>query len=1775
MTMTVMTGENLMCRFSCRIIALLCLTFCFPLFIFAQDVDYRVDPAGQFGGQATAALVEGDLVYLGQGAGLAVVDRSGDMLTRRGFLNLDAEILAMQKHGAVLYCLLNNSAGLQGVDISDPEALQKRGRCDVETYRTAGMALGNNVLYIAAERGGFQIVDVSDPTAPFVASTVNSFYPSDIAIRNGYAFALTSTTSPAKLQVFDLSDPLNPVYRAQADALKGRTLTLAGDLALVACNEYDGGVNGMRVFDISQPLALFETGFAGTSNRTYTVTAFETHAYLGGKDSVWVADITDPSSPAIIAGVDIQGSRFAEHHGVYADASSLVLFSRNSDHPLEILNVSDAAHPQADRTLNSPHNIQSLKAHQEQLYVSSTQYLFVYDVSDRRQPAVKDLYTEYAGLSHLKLYNGLLTGARISDLYLLNIDDARAITLAAQHRIESGMIMDYSFSGSYAFVQTDAQELITLDLSDPENIQRVADVVLAGRPRAVLASGNWLWSAYGGRGQGKGVEAFDISTPAEPIRQATLEFDSTPTCLFLDSDTLFVGSIVSDTQFKLTAYLVTNPADPWQLAEATGTGKIWDVEIRDNAILAAVEGGSVIRFVLDHLGNTLVQVDECPSPGSLQITTTPADDQGVGTLYTAEGVSWETFSGTQQKSGIDSPAGGATPGAGNYGVAIQTFKVKKPVQVPTLTLGKSGAEDTISTCVCDSCEYTILPFVLTADRIDDWQVLKVGFQSAGTGVEDNDLHQIYLYQGKQRLSNSAYLRDDGFIVLEVDKIIPKGQSLNLRLVYEFEASEKWAPIPDQLRTFQAQTKMEWVSADPVNFSSGVKEPPTPISGELRVGRVWNENSGEWFQSIQAAIDDEDTQDKHFIKICPSVFVENVVVNKSLSLSSFVDMDRPKIVPADKTKHTTSVVWDEVMLDGLHITAGNNPPGSMRSTLGNQETAAVYIDNDGEHFSAFDCLLQGGDVGLLLDDVEDVHIANVEITGASLDGILMRNHATGVHIGRADLGNHIHQNGRCGVRIQGEAPGFISLMNNLIEHNGIGVHVVDGPSYITLGSEDYSAPNTIRKNGMGVVFEGKETTLSYLYESIIIDNDSSGIHIGSGASFIEIGSPKVQEKHAISGNGTGISMDNVLGVKVYNQLITDNKRYGIRITGESKSVVIGGEQEKQANRIAANHGPGIAMEGTLHRVSHTTLSKNTGAGIIVSGSGHVVQTCTVEKTGSDQNVAGQGCGLWLNNSTLCTVKDNSIIGNRTGVLIEKGADNILAENLVKDSNLAGVKIAQSGKNNLENNTLTHNEAGITVLKGSENKIHGNAVLQNRTQGVEFYDSHKNRMSRNEVHDNSMTGLLLNRADRNQVSNNRISNNRVGIAEYSCTDNAFQNNILEGHTKALRGCGYHAILSRSDFIGNTITQDQGDALYLEQGSFATIEKNNIYDNHGSGLTHADTQFHLPVGMNWWGHTSGPGGVGSGSGQEIFGNVSVERWALAPIDLVISAGNDTVYLPAGSADSLVLSAQNWGYPDDGVGVSVVDSLGWLNGPVVFSLVLSDSLGADTSLVLNPAMAAAGTVNKLTARATSTMNPDLADSAVVWIRIYESVIDTIIVQPDSVELAPGDSVAFVATAYDRFHSRLPMRFDWQATGGEIDSSGRFYAGAMQGWAGITAVDSSGTHQGVAHVRIRIPTGLDTDQKPGHLPEHYALYQNHPNPFNPSTTIRFEVPERSHVTLRIFDVLGKQVKVLVDREIEPGLHTVVWDGHAGDDSDVASGIYFYVMQAGAFVHTRKAIYLR
>ncbi len=94
-------------------------------------------------------------------------------------------------------------------------------------------------------------------------------------------------------------------------------------------------------------------------------------------------------------------------------------------------------------------------------------------------------------------------------------------------------------------------------------------------------------------------------------------------------------------------------------------------------------------------------------------------------------------------------------------------------------------------------------------------------------------------------------------------------------------------------------------------------------------------------------------------------------------------------------------------------------------------------------------------------------------------------------------------------------------------------------------------------------------------------------------------------------------------------------------------------------------------------------------------------------------------------------------------------------------------------------------------------------------------------------------------------------------------------------------------------------------------------------------------------------------------------------------------------------------------------------------------------------------------------------------------------------------------------------------------------------------------------------------------LPKVFDLSQNYPNPFNPSTTIQFKVPDAVDVRLRVYDVGGRLVRTLVDEQKKPNVYKVVWDGHDNNGSRVASGVYFYKLEAGAFVKTRKMVILK
>lgn len=86
-------------------------------------------------------------------------------------------------------------------------------------------------------------------------------------------------------------------------------------------------------------------------------------------------------------------------------------------------------------------------------------------------------------------------------------------------------------------------------------------------------------------------------------------------------------------------------------------------------------------------------------------------------------------------------------------------------------------------------------------------------------------------------------------------------------------------------------------------------------------------------------------------------------------------------------------------------------------------------------------------------------------------------------------------------------------------------------------------------------------------------------------------------------------------------------------------------------------------------------------------------------------------------------------------------------------------------------------------------------------------------------------------------------------------------------------------------------------------------------------------------------------------------------------------------------------------------------------------------------------------------------------------------------------------------------------------------------------------------------------------IPHEFYLSQNYPNPFNPATKIKFQIPEAGHTKITIFDILGREIRTIVNEQIKPGTYEIGFDA-----DNLSSGIYFYQLQSGSYINTKKMI---
>ena len=117
--------------------------------------------------------------------------------------------------------------------------------------------------------------------------------------------------------------------------------------------------------------------------------------------------------------------------------------------------------------------------------------------------------------------------------------------------------------------------------------------------------------------------------------------------------------------------------------------------------------------------------------------------------------------------------------------------------------------------------------------------------------------------------------------------------------------------------------------------------------------------------------------------------------------------------------------------------------------------------------------------------------------------------------------------------------------------------------------------------------------------------------------------------------------------------------------------------------------------------------------------------------------------------------------------------------------------------------------------------------------------------------------------------------------------------------------------------------------------------------------------------------------------------------------------------------------------------------------------------------------------------------------------------------------------------------------------------------------ITNNSTNEWEPVYRPSVSSGIKDWQDDSLFPNRIKLFQNYPNPFNPSTTIRYEIPERSFVTIKVYDVLGNEIATLVNEEKPTGSYEVEFRPESSIQQ-LASGIYFYELTAGLFIQTKK-----
>ena len=863
------------------------------------------------------------------------------------------------------------------------------------------------------------------------------------------------------------------------------------------------------------------------------------------------------------------------------------------------------------------------------------------------------------------------------------------------------------------------------------------------------------------------------------------------------------------------------------------------------------------------------------------------------------------------------------------------------------------------------------------------------------------------------------------------------------------------------------------------------------------------------------------------------------------------------------------------------------------TLTTNLAEAIVIDGDNFTLDGAGHTVsgQGSGNGVSLSYRSAVILRNLHVDGFG-SGIYLQTSSGNIFENNTVSGSDV------GFFMRGESGGNTVRENNFAG-NGNGIH-----AELCTGTDNAYVNNDL-SNSTGAALRIANTT-QFTVTGNNFANSAGGIRLvgmdGLNVSDLDI------DLTTITG-GWGIYLVNSTNCSITD--ISVPSKSGIAIVGGGGNLI----SNVDASWIGAGPaGWGIALNGTTGNTIQNSASVHHQYGVYMVGadgnhiSGMDIQDAidgfhlnpSSDNTFENNTVSGSVIGFYMRSESIGnTVRENNFSGNGNGIhaQLNTGSDNAYVDNDLSNSSGAALRIGNTAQFTVSGNNFASSARGILLVNMDGVTLSESDVDLSTLEGAYgIYLVRVTNAAITGIDISAASGILLSGGGGNLISGVDVSGRGGATYGYGLQLGNSSNNTIEGCTIA----------------------DLYYGIYLSGSSNNRIYNNSFIDNLAQAqvLGGSGNLFNLdrPTGGNYWSNWTSPDADNDGfvddpftfsGGQDDLPWTSPAGWQNQPP--LADAGPDQAVeatSPAGATVSL-----------NGLGSSDPDgdalSYGWSAPGIVFgdptssgpvgafplgetevTLTVHDPDGASsTDVVLitvvdttPPVLAIATEVaylwppnHKYQEIGLSIQVTDIADPSVSVTGTAVSSEpddakgngdgktsgDIRVTLDDGTALLSSNTLPEVALAPQG--GRLELRAE--RSGG---SDGRIYT------ITVIARDVSGnTTTAAGAVTVRHDQGNAKPLVLAGSPMQYALHPSAPNPFNPSTTIRFDLLQPEFVQLIIYDALGREVQILTEGYAAAGSHQVEWNGTDGSGRPAGSGVYFARLAAGGYSAVRRMLLLR